>query len=214
MPPTIGPAGLDATTYDTVVSAHANNRLVPPRLLRQSPGTPIVYVPMISCYQLSCKQSCTTCERSMSCWEPEASFLLPSRKCRSLEFDEVYSRFSTGSQCLHESSELVPTLPDIANLLLAKENRSMSSHIAFLGICQTWGQEKLITFNHTSLPKPITLLAHRQLSLWQLPTLRTQPLSRRLVLESHTGPMEPLILAVVVVAAHHVSKRNFLTEAI
>jgi hypothetical protein len=118
------------------------------------------------------------------------------------------------SRCLHESSELVPVLLDTANVLLAKENRSMSSHRTLLGICQIWGQEKLITLNHTSLPKPMTLLAHRQLSLWQLPTLRTQPLSRRLVLEAHTAPMEPLILAVVVVAAHHISERNFLTEAI
>jgi hypothetical protein len=170
---------------------------------------------MISCCQLSCKQSCTTCERSMSCWEPEASLLLPRRKWYDLGF-EVCCRVSSVCDLagIHESGLLISTSLDTVNLLLVKENRSMSSHMAFLGICQIWGQEKLITFNHTSLPKPTTLLAHRQLSLWQLPTLRTQPLTRRLVLESHTGPMEPLILAVVVVAAHHVSERNFLTEAI
>lgn len=75
---------------------------------------------------------------------------------------------------------------------------------------------KLIAFNHSFIHRSQAhiLLAHRQLSLWQLPTLRTQPFSRWLVLKPHTGPMEPLILAVVVVAADHVSKRNFLTETI
>ena len=58
------------------------------------------------------------------------------------------------------------------------------------------------------------LLAHCQLSLWQLPTLWTQPFSRWLVLKPHTSPMEPLILAIVVVAADHISKRDFLTKAI
>lgn len=58
------------------------------------------------------------------------------------------------------------------------------------------------------------LLTYCQLSLWQLPALWTQPFSRWLVLKPHASPMEPLILAVVVVAADHISEGNFLTETI
>ena len=71
-------------------------------------------------------------------------------------------------------------------------------------------------FIHSSIFKARAqfLLTHRQLPLWQFPTLWTQPFSRWLVLEPHTSPMEPLILAVVVVTANHIPERNFLTEAI
>ena len=82
--------------------------------------------------------------------------------------------------------------------------------------CQDWEWEDLSrSIVHSYIvPQGQFLLAHCQLSLWQLPTLWTQPLSRWLVLKPHTSPMEPLILAVVVVAANHISERNFLTETI
>ena len=79
--------------------------------------------------------------------------------------------------------------------------------------------EHLSHFTHTFVsPKPFPLsfplLTHRQLPLWQLPALRAKPLPCGLALEPHTAPMEPLILAIVVVAADHIPKGDFLTKAI
>jgi len=62
--------------------------------------------------------------------------------------------------------------------------------------------------------QPFPLLTHSQLPFWQLPALRAKPLPCRLALEPNTAPVEPLILAVVVVAADHIPKRDFLTKAI
>ena len=100
---------------------------------------------------------------------------------------------------------------------------SLPQHLLFLAISlplqtthKDWGWENLscsIIYSYI-IPQGHFLLAHCQLALWQLPTLWTQPFSRWLVLKPHASPMEPLILAVVVVAANHISERNFLTEAI
>lgn len=57
-------------------------------------------------------------------------------------------------------------------------------------------------------------LANSDLVSRQFSALWAQPLALRLVLQIDTPPVEPLILAVVVVASHHVTKGHLLAEAV
>jgi hypothetical protein len=49
---------------------------------------------------------------------------------------------------------------------------------------------------------------------WLLLTIGTQPIANRFLLDAHTFPVKPLILAVVIVTGDHIAETDTLTEAV
>lgn len=49
---------------------------------------------------------------------------------------------------------------------------------------------------------------------WLLLALWAQPVSHRLLLDPYALPVKPLILALIIVACHHVAKTNSLAKAV
>lgn len=98
---------------------------------------------------------------------------------------------------------------------IAIDTRQVNPHVrirAFVCRRSTHVKSNLPSRNTYTLPSPspcpLDLVRRLLAAVW------TQPVAHGLLLDAHALPVEPLILAVVVVACHHVAEADALAEAV